>query len=303
MLDSHPPLSPGRIVGLVLSVILILLDIGFIVLLFVVPVGIFTVLLGLLFLASLPLIGIVIYVTVGISKARYRVDNGLLLIEWGRLVQAVPLQAILEVLPSDAIREEYDFRGIRWPGCMIGQGKARLTDGREIETSYYATRPLEEQILIVTDKMTYGLSPADPINFIASLRALMESDLGEKQAAAYAEMDILNWSIWPEKKALALLGASVVLNLLLFATLAVLHSRLPQQVSLHFSQFGDVDRTGSPSDLFILPLIGFLAWVGAAIGGWFFYYLRHERPVAFIILGFTVVIEIAIWIAVLGLIM
>lgn len=302
MLDSHPPLSPGRIVGLALSAVLILLDIGFIVLLFVVPVGIFTVLLGLLFLASLPLVGILIYVTVGISRARYRLESGLLLIEWGRLVQAVPLRAILEVLPSDAIKEEYDFRGIRWPGCMIGQGKALLMDGRELGTSYYATRLLEEQILIVTDKMTYGLSPADPINFVASLRALMESDLGEDDAGEYAEMDILNWSVWPEKKALILLGVSVILNLLLFATLAVLHSRLPEQVSLHFGQFGDVDRTGSPSELFILPLIGLLTWVGAAIGGWFFYYLRHEKPVAYIILGFTVVIEVATWIAVFGLI-
>ena len=302
MLDSHPPLSPGRIVGLALSTILFLLDIGFIVLLFVVPVGIFTVLLGLMILASLPLVGIVIYVTAGISRARYRVESGLLLIEWGRLVQAVPLHTILEVLPSDSIQEESDFRGIRWPGCMIGQGKALLTDGRELGTSYYATRLLEEQILIVTDKMTYGLSPADPINFIASLRALMESDLGEEDTAAYAEMDILNWSIWPEKKALVLLGVSLILNLLLLATLAILHSRLPDQVSLHFSQFGDADRTGSPSELFILPLIGLLAWVGAAIGGWFFYYLRHEKPVSYIILGFTVFIDIATWIAIIGLI-
>jgi hypothetical protein len=302
MLESHPPLSPGRIVGLALTAVLFLLNIGFLILLFLAPIGIVTVLLGLLIILSLPLIGVVIYVTVGISSALYRVENGLLLIKWGRLVQAVPMRDIVEILSSDAIVEVSDFRGIRWPGCMIGQGQIQVGDGRELHTSFYSTRMVEEQVFIVTEKMTYGLSPGDSFAFTASLRALLESDLGEEEATAYTEMDILGWSIWPDRKALILVGTSVILNLLLFAVLSVIYSRLPEQVPLHFSRFGVIDRSGSPSELFILPLIGLVAWIAALVAGWFFYYLRHEKPVAYIIWGITVVIEVAAWIAVLGLI-
>ncbi len=303
MLDSHPPQSPGRVVGLALIAILLLIDIGLLLLLLLAPIGILTVLFGLLILGSLPLIGIVIYVTAGISRARYQVENGLLIIEWGRLVQAVPMREILEILPSEEIEDATEFRGVRWPGCMIGQGLLRVADGRELRTAFYSTRTLEQQVLIVTDSMAYGLSPADPFAFTASLGALLESDLGGDEATAYSEMGILDWSIWPERRSLFLIGAAVALNLTLFAFLSVIYSRLPAEVPLHFSQIGVVDRTGSPSGLFILPLIGLVAWIAAVILGWFFYFLRHEKPVAYIVWGVTVVIELATWIAVVGLIL
>ncbi|MFN2189087.1 MAG: PH domain-containing protein [Candidatus Promineifilaceae bacterium] len=302
MLDSHPPLSPGRLVGLVLAAILILLDVGFIVLLISLPVGIFTVLLCLLLLVSLPLIGAVIFVTVGISGARYQVEGDVLLIRWGRMVQRVPMAAIAELLPSDAIKDIRDFRGIRWPGCMIGQGLADLRDGRQLRISSFATRTADEQVLVVTDEMTYGISPTDPTNFIVSLQALLETEIGDDQTGTHENMNVQGWSIWPERDALIIIGVSVLLNLALFVILAIINSRLPEKSALHFNKFGEVDRTGSAAELFILPLIGAIAWVSAVIGGWFFYYIRHEKPVAYLILGFTVLIQIATWIAMLGLV-
>lgn len=302
MLESYPPQSPGRIIGLALTAILILLDVGLLLLLVLVPLGIFTVLLGLLVLGSLPFIGMVIYVTVGISRTRYRVESGMLIIEWGRFVQAIPMQEIAEIVPSEEIKEITEFRGIRWPGCMIGQGVSETTDDRQLPSMYYATRTLEEQVLIVTDSMSYGLSPADPFAFTASLRALLDTDLGEEEATGYSDMDILGWSIWPDRKALILLGASILLNLSLFAFLSLVFVSLPEEVPLHFSRIGDVDRAGPPTGLFVLPLIGLVSWISAAIVGWFFYYIRHEKPIAYIVWGITVVIEIATWIAAVGLI-
>jgi hypothetical protein len=302
MLDSHPPQSPGRIIGLALIAVLLLFDIGFLLLLLLAPIGILSVFLGLLLLGSLPLIGIVIYVTAGISSARYRVEDGLLIIKWGRLVQAVPMHTISEILSSEEIEDVSEFRGIHWPGCVIGQGLLRVANGRELRTAFYATRSREEQVIIVTETMSYGLSPANPFAFIASLQALMESDLGEQEAAAYSEMGILDWSIWPDRGALLLVGASVVLNLALFAFLSVIYGRLPEEVPLHFGEIGIVDRYGSPSGLFVLPLIGLVTWVAAIILGWFFYFPRHEKPVAYIVWGITLVIELATWVAVVGLV-
>ena len=105
-------------------------------------------------------------------------------------------------------------------------------------------------------------------------------------------MGILDWSIWLERRSLLLISTAVALNLTLFAFLSVIYSRLPAEVPLHFSQVGVVDRAGSPSGLFVLPLIGVVAWIAAVILGWFFYFLRHEKPVAYIVWGVTVVIEL-----------
>jgi hypothetical protein len=302
MLDSRPPLSPGRLIGLALITILILLDAGMVVLMAALPVGVFTVVIGVLLLASLPLIGAIIFVTVGIHSTRYQVESDMLLIRWGRMVQRVPMGSIVEVLPSDALEETKDFRGIRWPGCMVGSGHVVSEDGAEYQTSFYATRPIEDQILVVTADMSYSISPADSINFIASLQALMETDNVGDESGAAQEMEVLSWTIWPERNALILIAIAVVLNLALFTLLAAANSRLPEEIPLHFDKYGNVDRRGPPTSLFILPLIGTIAWVSASIGGWFFYYIRHERPIAQFIWGFSILIQVATWAAMIGLI-
>jgi hypothetical protein len=97
------------------------------------------------------------------------------------------------------------------------------------------------------------------------------------------------------------LALAAVLNLLLFIYLAVQAGRLPAEVPLHFNRLGQVDRVGPPAALFILPLAGLLAWLINGVIGWWFYLGRAERPVALILWGAAVVVQVAAWAAVLGL--
>ncbi len=302
MLDSHPPQSPGRFVGLAIIAIVILLDLGMLLLLFIAPVSMLTVILSLLILTSFMVIAFIAYVTSGIANVRYRVESGLLVIEWGRILQAIPLKDILSIVPSEELERIENFRGVRWPGCMIGLGSLKVQDGSIVPTTFFSTRMLEQQVLIVTDSMAYGLSPRDPFSFIASLQALMKSESDADQASAYSDLDILEWSIWRDRTALLLASAPVILNITLFAFLATAYSRLPEEVPLHYNQVGIIDRSGSPAGLFILPLIGLVAWTTTGLIGWFYYAVRLERPVAYIVWGITVVIEVAVWVALLGLI-
>jgi hypothetical protein len=302
MLDSHPPQSPGRLVGLAIIASVILLDLGMLLLLFIAPVSVLTVFLSLFILTSFIVIAFIAYVTSGIANVRYRVENGLLVIEWGRILQVIPLKEILSIVPSEALESIENFRGVRWPGCMIGLGSLKIQDGSIYPTTFFSTRMLEQQVLIVTDSMAYGLSPGDPFSFIASLQALMKGESDADQVSAYSDLDILEWSIWRDRAALLLASAPVILNLTLFAFLATAYSRLPEEVPLHYNQVGIIDRAGSPAGLFILPLIGLVAWTTTGLTGWFYYAVRLERPVAYIVWGITVVIEVAAWVALVGLI-
>jgi uncharacterized membrane protein len=97
------------------------------------------------------------------------------------------------------------------------------------------------------------------------------------------------------------MGASIILNVALFAFIAAQYDRLPDEVPLHFDGLGQVDRYGSPAGLYILPLIGLIAWLTAALLGWYFHQVRGEKPVAYVLWGTTVAIQLAAWLALVNL--
>jgi hypothetical protein len=108
-------------------------------------------------------------------------------------------------------------------------------------------------------------------------------------------------AIGRDRAAQVVLAAAALLNALLFIYLAVQVGRLPAEVPLHFNQLGEVDRVGPPAGLFLLPLAGLLAWLVNGLIGWWFYLGRQERPVALVLWGAAVVVQVIAWSAVLGL--
>lgn len=112
----------------------------------------------------------------------------------------------------------------------------------------------------------------------------------------------LQEAIRADRAAQITLALAVSLNVLLFLYLAVQVGRLPTEIPLHFNRLGQVDRVGPPAALFILPLAGLLAWILNGLVGWWFYLRRQERPIALILWGAAIVVQVAAWAAVLGLI-
>lgn len=116
-----------------------------------------------------------------------------------------------------------------------------------------------------------------------------------------SELSFRDRDIWGDRVMQFCLGASIILNVALFALIAAQFGRLPDEVPLHFDGLGQVDRYGSPAGLYILPLIGLLAWLTAALLGWYFHQVRDEKPVAYILWGATVAIQLAAWLAIINL--
>jgi uncharacterized membrane protein len=116
-----------------------------------------------------------------------------------------------------------------------------------------------------------------------------------------SELSFRSRDIWRDRVMQFSMGAAIVLNVALFAVVAAQFGRLPDEVPLHFDGPGQVDRFGSPAGLYVLPLIGLITWLTAALLGWFFHQVRDEKPVAYIVWGTTVAIQLATWLAIINL--
>ncbi|HEX6386944.1 MAG TPA: PH domain-containing protein [Anaerolineae bacterium] len=306
MLESRPSHSPGTLFGYILLAGIILLDSGLLWLMAREPITILSFLWGLLLLVSLPAIALVAYSTSSLSAMRYHVVGNALLIEWGRIRQVVPLAQIQALVPGEKLAAITKFRGIRWPGCLIGRGHVRKSEQQTGEadlydTVFYATRPLSQQLLLITDSVAYGVSPMDLENFADCLTALRLSELANTAEIPASRFSFLAWSLWRDRLAQMMWAASLALNGFLFAYLCAIYSHLPALVPLHFNERGIADRVEAPINLFVLPLVGLIVWLVNGVIGWFFYHWRDEQSLAFILWGAAIAVQLATWAALLSL--
>lgn len=295
MLESQPSTSPGTTFGYMVIVGLVLLDTGLFFLLIRGPITLFSTLWGLLLLVSLPLLAILTYWTLSLRSARYHVVGNALLIEWGSLQQVVPLATIQSLQWGREVTAVTRFRGFRWPGLMVGRGQVRGQNA-----FVFATRPLVEQLLLRTETAVYAISPVDLQNFKDCLEALRTADLDETVDLPDSHLGFLQWRFWDEWPAQLLLAAAGLLNLVLFGYLTAVNGRLPAQVPLHFNQLGEVDRLAMPDTLFVLPVIGLIAWIINGVWGWVFYQQDQTMP-AYLLWGTAVIVQLAAWGGLLGL--
>lgn len=114
-------------------------------------------------------------------------------------------------------------------------------------------------------------------------------------------LTFLSWPIWQDRLAHIIVATAASLNGLLFAYLCAIYGRLPRLIPLHFDEHGFADRVEAPASLFVLPLVGLIAWLVNGALGWYFYHWRDEQPLAFIMWGATILVQLATWAAVLGL--
>lgn len=89
------------------------------------------------------------------------------------------------------------------------------------------------------------------------------------------------------------LGLAILLNMALFAFVLLANRRLAQAIA---------DSATAPPSVFILPVIGLVAWLLAGVLGYYYYAIRDETPVAYIVWGATVLIQLATWVPALSLI-
>ena len=254
------------------------------------PISGLSFVLALLILLSLPLLGYLAYRTWGCFSLEYRVNRDGVTIVWGPLRQPLPMAQIERIVRGGAPSARHRWP---WPGPYAA-ARSESPLGPRLS---YATRPAAEQLLLVTPEMVYGISPAEPESF---LEALQERHLLGPARTLPTEPvwpRLWQWRFWQDRVGQGLLLAGLLLSLALFGFLAFRFLALPEQVVLHFNAAGQPDRVGARQRLFLLPLIGLLAWGINGVWGGVIY--RRQRLAAYLLWGGAVAVQIiaglALW--------
>ena len=255
-------------------------------------INLLTFLLGLIVLFSLPLLAFLTYQTISCLTLRYHLDRNGVVIRWAGNEQIIPIRTIQRIVPGRQIKGPLvRRRGVHWPGHERGRAS---TPGLG-RTRLLATRPLPEQLLLVTPGRAFGISPRDPERFLQafeSRRALGPNRLlaQEFHPAAWSA-----WPIWTDQTVWVLLGVALTINLGLFAYLCLRFPGLDMQLPLHFNSQGLADRIGPRSELFALPIIGLLVLGGNLLLGLLLY--RRERAGSYLLWGAAAAVQALFWLA------
>lgn len=281
----------GGRVGLVLILVVALVSLGLFWLLSTRPISI-----AFFFLALSVLVGVILtvvlgYWTFGYYTLRYRVDRNGIVIMWGLLRQVIPVSNILRLAPGTDLDPGTRARGFTWRGYYVGTGQ----DPELGPVLFYATRPREEQLLVVTPSVTYAISPRDRAEFELEyqLRARLGPTVALEQGTALTRLARLG--LWQDRWLWALVALVIVANVLLFGYTSWQYPYLPDLLPLHFGILGQVDRIGERTELFLLPIIGLVVWGLNLLLGILFH--RRERLATYVLIASALVVQVVLWLA------
>jgi hypothetical protein len=253
-------------------------------------------LMGLVILASLPVLVILAIQTLGCLTLRYHLDRNGLIVRWLGTQHFVPIRDIQRIVSGHSYGGNIVHRqGIHWPGHERGMGMVPGI-GR---TRFLATRPLTEQLLLVAPGEAYGISPHDPEGFMKAFAARRELGPNRLLEREVRRSPVFTWPLWTDQTAWILLGAAVIINLALFGYLALRYPSLDLQLPLHFDNQGLVDRIGTRIELFALPIIGAIILGTNTVLGLALY--RRERAGSYLLWGAAATTQALFWLAVFSI--
>ncbi len=251
-----------------------------------------TFMMGLAVLLSVPALVFLLYQAASCLTLRYRLDRNGVMIRWAGTEQVIPIRNILRIAPGSQFEGTVvRRRGPHWPGHERGDG---LVPGLG-RARFLSTRPLPEQLFLVTPSRAFSISPRDPEAFLhafESRRELGPNRLLEQKMrpAAWA-----TWSFWSDHRAWLLLGVAAVINLALFGYICARFPGLDTQLPLHFGRLGQVDRIGLKVELFALPIIGLIVLGTNLVLGLVLY--RRERAGSYLLWGAAAAAQTLFWLA------
>jgi len=260
------------------------------------PVDGLSFLLALWVLASLGGAGYLINRTIAAFTLEYWITRDGVTLVWGASRQIVPMARIQRVQQGAAVVGLNRLRPWHWPYTE----RRRLWGADVGVVNSYATRPLREQLILVTDQESFGISPADPQKFLAAMQARFALGAARPLAMELRRPPLWTWRLWRDRSAQVLILVGLAGLLLMSGILAFRYPGLPIDMPLHFDVNGIPDRIAAKSGLFALPLIGLIAWLTNLVIG-IVLYRRAQSGAAYLLWGGAVIVQVIAGLALLGL--
>ena len=218
---------------------------------------------GLSFLTALAVLGsllVFVYVgfrTLGSFNMEYWVDRDAITLKWGPTRQIVPLPSIQRVQINTTALPSSPPRLWHWP---YPERRRYVVPGVGVVNAY-ATRPLAEQIVLVTGGESYSLSPDDVPGFVQAMQERHALGPVRLVAAELQRPPLWTWPLWRDRAAMILMGGGLFAVLLMFGVLCFRFPSLSSDLPLHFDINGLPDRIAPKEGLFALPMIGLVTWI------------------------------------------
>lgn len=285
-MNFKPLSSADRWHGLLLIAGLALVIVAALRLLLGRPVDGLSFVLGLVALGGVALLAYIGYRTIGAFSLRYWVDRNAVTLVWGSTRQIVPLGQIRRIVVGSPATTVTPSRLWHWP-CPY---RRRLISTELGVVNAYATRPLNEQVILVTAEESYGLSPRDPDKFIAALQERFALGPAREMALELQRPPAWTWPLWRDRAAIFLVSAGLLGVLMMFGVLSFRFPTISADIPLHFDVNGMPDRIASKDGLFALPVIGLVTWVFNAVTG-IWLYRRVQRGAAYLLWGGALAVQ------------
>ena len=287
----------GWIIGLAICVIGIALVVALVALVLMQPISIWTFLLGLGAVATMAFIIRVIYQLWGLASASYELDRNALVIHWGGVTHQIPMASVQDVLPGTEVGRLRMRPGFRWPGYFVGLGEAQKVS----PILFFATAPLNDQVVIRTTGMAYAISPKDMETFLPALRERLDMGPTQEVEEISTHPAFLDWAIWKDRLGLSLLLGSATLLALLVGLLCWRYPSLPAEIALRFSSTGEPLLIVAASGIFYMALLGVIFLVINGGLGLFFYH--RERTATYFLWSGLLAVQGALWAAAISILL
>jgi hypothetical protein len=244
----------------------------------------FALMIGIL--ASLPLLGYVAYRTWSAFSLEYWVDRNAVTISWANVRQTIPMDRIQRVIRG-GLADLGAPAWYHWPGPHIRPARGLGV----LNLSLMATRPLADCLVLDTGDALYAISPARQEEFLAALQERYR--LGP---VAPVQQGLVRTSYWRklfgnDQAGALLIALGLVGVLALLGVLMVNYPDLPDVLVFHYNSEGIPDVVRSKAALFLLPAVGFLAWVVNGFWG-LWMSVRRQRIGAYMLWGGTLIVQV-----------
>jgi hypothetical protein len=258
------------------------------------PVG-FAMFLGLLvgFVCGALAI-LVLVLTVGYFRLRYRFEEAGLVITWLGGQELIGYERVDGIFSGQRLGQAMRVRGLNWPGFHVGVGRTRVMG---FVRYFVTTGDLNQIALIVTPDVTFALSPADAAGFRRELIGRVEaSEAGlAPDSARGASARAAAPSPMRDLALMATLFASIAVLAMTALYISMRWSAIPDVLAMQFSRDGVILAYGQREDIFKLPGIG-AAILIANLGIGLSVYAR-ERAAARMLWSISVIVQVLVLVA------
>ncbi|GAB4193915.1 MAG: PH domain-containing protein [Roseiflexaceae bacterium] len=250
---------------------------------------------GLLFLALAVIVAFLGYRTIAALTLAYELDRNGLYITWLGNRAVVPLEQI-QTVDVGIAATTLSWRIIQGLGSYWGHGQAN--NGKAL--FLFATRPLDQCLVIHTSDSVYAISPRDHEAFVQDLEQRRNLGATMPLAATVQPGRMVGYAFWSDRTVRLLVLVAFALNLLVLAVLAARYPNLTDTIQMRFNAAGEVQELRPRHQVLFLPMAAFgLSLLNTGLGLLLY---RNQQLGARLLQGASVIVQVLFAVAVLNII-